>query len=182
MKKILFICVVFSIILMLNLVYAGLYLGIEGGDSIPLAYLNKFFSHNWHAGIFFQTDTDLQFLDVRISSQYYSLKAENKNLSFYPLILNLIIKSPWKYSFKPYITGGAGIIWERLKVDEIVLRNYDPVFSGGIGVEYLFRRNNREFGPFLEGTYQFIYQKSMKQATTNGEMILIYAGFKAKLL
>ena len=181
MKKNIFIYAVLFINLWAYPANAAFYIGVEAGDSIPLAYLNKYFSHNWHAVLSFQVETDIKFIDVRLDSQYFVLKTDSKELAFYPLILNLVIKAPWEYAVKPYIAGGAGIVWEKLYINKTVLRNYDPVFSGGIGAEYLIQRNKWKFGPFIEGKYQFIYQKSMEQAVSNGEIILIYGGIKIQV-
>ncbi len=146
-----------------------------------MAYFNKYFSHSWHAGLSFQAKTDIKFIDVRLDSQYFVLKTDNKKLVFYPLMLNLIIKAPWKHTIKPYITGGAGIVWEKLYINDTVLKNYDPVFSGGIGAEYVFQKSKCRFAPFIEGKYQFIYQKSMEEAVNNGEIILIYGGIRVQV-
>lgn len=177
-----FLIIFLLIIMPLQMSYAGLFIGMETGAGVPLTHLKKYFAPGIQAGINIESTTEFPFLFVQVKGEYYMLIGENQKLHLFPLSANVRAEIPWHYPVKPYLSAGGGIIWERLKKkDNAALKNYDPLISAGVGIQYLFKKRELVFAPYIEVIYHFLYQKTQKQAEYNGQVCLIHAGIKFKL-
>ncbi|MBU1078106.1 MAG: hypothetical protein KKH98_12485 [Spirochaetes bacterium] len=158
-----------------------IYLGIEGGGAVPRGYLNNFFAEAFQGGLMIETTTEIRPFFIQFKCDHYVFSNTTSKMDLTPLILNILIKTPWRYNLKPYFSAGGGITFEKLQTEEAEIRNIDPVLSAGGGIEYMFQTGSLILGPYMEGLYHFIYQKSQKAAMHNGEVMLLHLGMKFKI-
>ncbi len=182
MKKFKYLLVIFLyLVVSSHFIHAEFFIGLEGGGAFPLNNLKNYFSGNFQGGLCFEISTEIPFLSIYAKARHYSFNDNIQTIYFIPLTLGITAKLPWKYLFKPYLTCGGGITWEKLKNNKQTIENIDPVFSAGAGIQYLFKKGKWVFIPYIEGLYDVIYQKSLKEAKHNGEIFLMHAGVKLQI-
>ncbi len=198
MKKMKIILIILSILLIILIIqlrpiYCQYFMGIESGYSQFLNYSDDYFEKGTQLfGLSFDITLLSSFLYMQLKIQHYafnymriiplSLDFREPKMSFTPLRLNIIMKLPSESSFKPYLLGGSGIIRERyisLYSKEAEIYKYHAIFSGGIGIEYLFKLKKINLGPYIETIYQFIFNNDLKGIFKNsGEFFFINIGVK----
>jgi hypothetical protein len=160
------------------------FVGLDGGAVLPLGEFTDFFQTGWACGLDLEYETDLTFLAVHAKGGCYSFSSGEFPNYFFPLYATVALKTPWTLPvpIKAYAFGGGGIIWEFITINGEGKSNYDPLIVGGAGIEYLFTLGDLVFGPYLEGAYHFIYQKSQMEAKYNGKLVQISLGLKLHVL
>jgi hypothetical protein len=159
------------------------YLGALGGAGVPLGTFQTFFTPGWAAGIDVEYVTDMRYLALHLKSDVYSFGGGTFPNLFVPLYGTLALKTPWSWplALALYGFGGGGIVWEFMTIDGERMQSYDPLITGGAGIELRVSLAGVELGPYLEAAYQFIFQTSQRAASYNGELMTIRTGVKLRL-
>jgi len=171
MKKIVFL---FLFLFLPQMIFTKLSIELDNGLVLPVNYLKNFYSVNFNTALNFKLKTDIKFINLETSTKYIQLSNNITSLYLLPVLIYLNFQTPQFYKFSIFLFSGSGIIFEFLNINNDITKNYDPVISGGLGIEYsnIFKK----IGVVLKTEYTFIYQKSQKDATHNGELITINFG------
>ena len=90
-----------------------------------------------------------------------------------PLVLSVLYTIPFRENMKPYIKAGGGVVFETLIMHNLNKNNIDPIFNGGLGINYFFS-DRLSLKP--EVNYHFIYQKYNKEAKIDGHLTTFSLG------
>jgi hypothetical protein len=142
-------------------------IGLWFGPITPLFTTADLVDTSLGGGLFFRYNLPPKYLKIGLEGSYQYFDSEGVNeLYFVPVYSNLIYTLPLNFPVKFQIKGGGGMGY--IHIDPKDLSGWEPIFMTGLEMSF---PAGRFVNIGMRADYFFIYEKYMKDATTNGHIL-----------
>ncbi len=175
-KSILSLCVLFSLVFVVNESYADSsrkkyfvkpQIGAWYGPITPLFDTGEHVESDLGGGVFFRYNLPWDLLKVGIDTSYQHYDSKGVyDLKLVPAYLNFLFLVPFDFPVKIQLKGGGGLCHVTMVPDEV--SQWDPMFMAGVEVSF---PAGKLANIALRVDYLCIYEQHLKGAIENGYVI-----------